>query len=247
MPDLVLKVILSGLLDSIWGSGHRRTIVRFFVHGNRLNIGVGEGNIKEWEIDALRASPIEHEWFEVKNLDVIHVQGIKYVPGGKTSGMPRELIPVKSRDICVFVSDAERAVFPAYRCFDINLGKRRVISIISPRTLVRDVTEAVHPSFPKKKYKGKVSNVEVEVKSLESFFERDYGIGILRKSRLLKTRNLIEGFPLLGKENLEMILKLRTRRKLMLGNGFHQYDLPFLSISRRLRDRNSSIGDKNRF
>ncbi|HIE18320.1 TPA: hypothetical protein EYP75_01195 [Candidatus Bathyarchaeota archaeon] len=227
LPDLALKVVLSGLLDSAWGSGKRRTIVRFFVHGNRLNIGVGEGNIKKWEIDALNASPIEHEWFEIKHLDTIHVPGIKYIPGGKTSGMPRELIPVKSKDICVFFSDAERAVFPAYKCFDINLGKRRVISIISPRTLVRDVVETVHPSFPKEKYRGKVSNVEVEIESLKSFFERDYGVGILRKTGLLKTKNLIEGFPLLGSKDVKVILKLRTKKQ-FINNGFHQQDLSFL-------------------
>ena len=59
--------MLSGLLDSAWGSFSRSTIVRFFVYGNYVRIGVGEGNINQWEIDALKAAPIEYEWFKVSN------------------------------------------------------------------------------------------------------------------------------------------------------------------------------------
>jgi len=206
LPDLALKVVLASLLDSIWGNGRRRTIVRFFVHGNRVEIGVGEGNIKEWEIDALRASPIHHEWFKIGHLDKTYVPGIKYVPGGKTFGMPQELIPVKSGDICVFVSDVKRIIFPAYRCFDINLGEERILSIISPSTVIRDIAETAHPAFSKEKHGGKVNNVEVKLEALKYFFERGYGIGILRKTSLLNIKNQTEAFPLLGNKDIKIIL-----------------------------------------
>ncbi|MCS7120872.1 MAG: hypothetical protein RMJ07_06360 [Nitrososphaerota archaeon] len=91
LPDLALKVVLSGLLDSAWGNFSRSTIVRFSVYRKNVRVGVGEGNIHQWEIDALRAAPIEHEWFKVKQPNVIRVTGVKYVPGGKVSGMLESL------------------------------------------------------------------------------------------------------------------------------------------------------------
>ena len=207
LPDLALKVVLSGLSDSAWGSFSRSMIVRFFVYGNYVRIGVGEGNIHQWEIDALRAAPIEHEWSKVEQPDAIWVTGTKYVPAGKVSGMPRELIPVHSRDVHIFISDAERAIFPAYRCFDINLGEGRMISIVSPRTVIRDVVETVHPAFPKERYRGRINNVEVSKDALSGFFEKGYGIGILRKKGSLKVGNQMEGFPVLGKGDLRILLE----------------------------------------
>jgi len=208
LPDLALKVVINGLLDSAWGSGHRKTIVRFFVYGDHVNIGVGEGNIKKWEIDALNASPIRHEPFEIKRLDIIQVPGIKYVPGGKISGMPQELIPVKSREIRILVNDEERFIFPAYKCFDINFGKRRILSIISPKTSVKDIVETSHPAFPKEKYRGRVENVEVKAEALRPFFERSYGIAVLRKAiSIFKSENSVQGFPLLGSRDIEIILR----------------------------------------
>jgi len=207
LPDLALKVVLSGLLDSAWGSFSRSTIVRFFVYGNYVRIGVGEGNINQWEIDALRASPIQHKWSKIEQLNTFYVPGVKYVPGGKASGMPRELIPVKSLDVHVFISDVERAIFPAYRCFDINLGEGRILSIISPRTIIRDVVETTHPAFPKQKYRGKINNVEINSVAINSFFEKGYGIGMLRKVGSLKVNNPIEGFPLLGNCDIKILLK----------------------------------------
>jgi len=207
LPDLDLKVVLSGLLDSSWGNFSRSAIVRFFVYGNTVRIGVGEGNINQWEIDALRASPIQHEWFKIEELNMISVPGIKYVPGEKASDMPRELIPVRSTDVWIYVSDIERAIFPAYRCFDINLGGGKILSIISPRTIKRDIVETVHPAFPKERYRGKVNNVEVEVGPLSRFFDRGYGIGILKKAGS-KIKGEIEGFPLLGKGDIGAIFEL---------------------------------------
>ena len=206
--------MLSGLLDSAWGSFRRSTIVRFFVYGNYVRIGVGEGNINQWEIDALRASPIQHEWSKIEQLNTFYVPGVKYIPGGKASGMPRELIPVKSRDVYIFISQVEHAIFPAYRCFDINLGERRILSIISPRTIIRDIVETIHPAFPKRKYRGKVNNVEVNLASISSFFERGYGIGILRKVGSLKVKNPIEGFPLLGNGDIKILLKQANLKRL---------------------------------
>ena len=207
LPDLDLKVVLSGLLDPRWGNFSRSAIVRFFVYGNTVRIGVGEGNINQWEIDALRASPIQHEWSKIEQLNTISVPGLKYVPGEKASGMPRELIPVNSTEIRIYVSDIEHAIFPAYRCFDINLEKGRMISIISPRTIIRDYAKTIHPAFPQKRYHGKINNVEINFASIISLFEKGYGIGILRKSGSLKVKNPIEGFPLLGKEDINIILK----------------------------------------
>ena len=207
LPDLALKVVLSGLMDSRWGNFSRSTIVRFFIYGNKVRIGIGEGNINQWEIDALREAPIEHEWFKVEQPNMIWVEGIKYVPGGKVSGMPRELIPVRSRDVSVFIDEAEHGVFSAYRCFDINLGKGHVLSIISPRNVTRDVIETVHPAFPNRRYHGRINNVEVNVEALSGFFEKGYGIGILRKKGSLKIGDQIEGFPLLGKGDIEIVLE----------------------------------------
>jgi hypothetical protein len=207
LPELALKVVLSGLLDSAWGGLSRSMIVRFFVYGNYVRIGIGEGNIHQWEIDALKASPIQHEWFKIEGLNMISVPGIKYVPGEKASGMPRELIPVSSTDVWIYVNDIERAIFPAYRCFDLDLGKGRMISIISPRTIVRDYVKTIHPAFPQKRYHGKINNVEINLATIISLFEKGYGIGILRKSGSLKIKNPIECFPLLGKEDIKIILK----------------------------------------
>ena len=207
LPDLALKVVLSGLLDTKWGNFSRSTIVRFFVYGNYVRIGVGEGNINQWEIDALKAVPIEHEWFKIEQPNMILVDGIKYVPGGKASGMPRELIPVKSRDVSVFVDEAEQGVFSAYKCFDINLGRGHVLSVISPRSVTRDVVETVHPAFPNSRYRGRVNNVEVNVDVLSGFFEKGYGIGILRKKGSLKIGDQMEGFPVLGKVDIEILLE----------------------------------------
>ena len=206
LPDLALKVVLSGLLDPRWGSFSRSAIVRFFVYGNYVRIGVGEGNINQWEIDALRASPIQHEWFKIEELNMISVPGIKYVPGEKASGMPRELIPVRSTDVWIYVSDVERAIFLAYRCFDINLGKGRMISIISPRTIIRDFVETIHPAFPKERYRGKVNNVEVKLEALRRFFERGYGIGTLKKTSSLNIKGQFEGFPVLGREDIMRVI-----------------------------------------
>ena len=199
--------MLSGLLDSAWGRLSRSTIVRFFVRGNNVAIGVGEGSIWQWEIDALKSSPIQHEWFKIEQLDTVFVPGIKYVPGRRVSGMPRELMPVKSCDVQIFVSRVEKAIFTAYRCFDINLGKGRILSIISPRTTVRDIVETSHSSFPKEKYRGKINNVEIDLGAINSLLEKGYGIGVLRKVRSLKVKKPIEGFPLLGDSDLKLLLK----------------------------------------
>gem|GEM_PF-852499 len=207
LSDLALKVVLSGLLDTTWGNFSRSAIVRFFVYGNKVRIGIGEGNIHQWEIDALREAPIEHEWFRIERLDTIYVEGIKYVPGGKVSGMPRELIPVKSKDVSIFVGEEERGFFSAYRCFDINLGKGRALSIISPRSVIKDVVETVHPAFPNRRCRGRINNVEVDAEVLRGFFEKGYGIGILRKKGSLKIGDQMEGFLLLGKDDLRIILE----------------------------------------
>jgi hypothetical protein len=219
LPDLALKVVLSGLLDPAWGSFSRSTIVRFFVYGNDVRIGVGEGNIWQWEIDALRASPIRHEWFKVEQPPTIWVEGIKYVPGEKASGMPRGLIPVHRRDVHVFIGDSERVIFPAYRCFDINLGKGRIISIISPRTMVSDVVETIHPAFPKERYRGRISNVEVNVETLSGFLEKGYGIGILKRKGSLTVGDQMEGLPLLGKGDLRILLERLEEDFKALGQG----------------------------
>lgn len=210
----MLKVVLSGLLDSAWGSFSRSTIVRFFVYGNYVRIGVGEGNINQWEIDALRASPIQHERFKIEQLDTFYVPGVKYVPEEKVSGMPRGLIPVKSRDVHIFISEVEHAIFPAYRCFDINLGEGRILSIISPRTIIKDIVETTHPAFPKEKYRGKINNVEVNLAALNSFFEKGYGIGMLRKVGSLKVKNPIECFPLLGNGDINILLTQANLKRL---------------------------------
>lgn len=207
LPDLTLKVVLNGLLDSSWGNGHRKTIVRLFVYRENVRVGVGEGNIKGWEIDALRAAPVKGEWSRVGRFNVFYVPGMKYVPGSRVSGMPQELIPVKSGDIHLYVDDGERILFPAYRCFDIDLGARRILSIISPGTVAKDVVETVHPAFPKETYKGKVDNVEVKAESLVPFFERGYGIGVLKRVGLLNVRGAFKYFPLLGVGDIQLILR----------------------------------------
>jgi hypothetical protein len=96
-------------------------------------------------------------------------------------------------------------IFPAYRCFDINFGERRILSILSPRTLVRDIAEAVHPAFPEEKYRGRVNNVEVKADTLNDFLEKSYGIGMLRRGGSVKVR--VEAFPLLGGEDIKVILE----------------------------------------
>jgi len=206
LPDSVMKVVLSGLLDSTWGSFSRSAIVRFFVYGNNVKIGIGEGSIHQWEIDALNASPIRHEWFRIKELNKVSVPGIKFVPGTKAYGMPRELIPVKSTETWIYESAEECAVFPAYRSFDINLGEGRTISIISPKTLIKDVVEAVHPAFPKEKFRGKVNNVEIDIKVLGNFIKKGYGIGILRKKGSIKIGEELEGFPVLGATDIMQLI-----------------------------------------
>jgi hypothetical protein len=207
IPNPVMEVILSGFLNSAWGSFHRSTIVRLTVYGNHLEIGIGEGNMYEWELNTLRRTRIEHEWIaiEAEELRMVCIEGIKYIPEKKVSGMPRGLIPTWSSSVYVFVDDYLEMIFPAYRCFDINFGGRRILSILSPRTLIRDIAEAVHPAFPEEKYRGKVDNVEVKADALNDFLEKNYGIGVLRKEGSMKMR--VEAFPLLGGEDIKVILE----------------------------------------
>lgn len=87
-----MKVILSELLDSSWGNFHRSTIVRLTVYGNHVKIGVGEGSVHQWELDALRDTPIKHEWISIEMPEALYVEGIKYIPEKKVSGMPRGLL-----------------------------------------------------------------------------------------------------------------------------------------------------------
>lgn len=204
IPDLVMKVILSGLLDSSWGNFHRSTIVRLTVYGNHVKIGVGEGSAHQWELDALRDTPIKHEWISIEMPEALYVEGIKYIPEKKVSGMPRGLLPVWSRDIYLFVNDEMRMLFPAYRCFDMNFGDQRILSVLSPKTLVKDVAETTHPAFPKEKYHGRVHNVEVKAEALGRFLNEEYGIGILGKKDVIKGE--IKAFPLLGGEDMKVIL-----------------------------------------
>jgi hypothetical protein len=80
---------------------------------------------------------------------------------------------------------------------------------------VRDIVKTTHPTYPQEKYKGKVDNVEVKVETLNEFFQRGYGIGILRKVGRLKIKSPIEAFPLLGIEDIRIILeqaKLKASR-----------------------------------
>jgi len=207
LPDLALKVVLSGLLETAWGSLRRSAVVRFFVYGNNVKIGVGEGNIHQWEIDALREAPIEHEWFKIMDLKIISVPGIKYVPGTKALGMPRELVPVKNSETWIYVSKVEHTIFPVHRSFDINFGGGRMISIISPRTLIKEVVETVHPAFPKERVRGKINNVEVDAKVVECFLKEGYGIGVLKKKRFIKNGEQMMGFPVLGKNDLKIIFE----------------------------------------
>ncbi|MEM1997733.1 MAG: hypothetical protein QXZ27_06790 [Candidatus Bathyarchaeia archaeon] len=93
IPAPAMKAILSGLLNSSWGNFHRSTIVRFTVYGNHVEIGIGEGNMYQWELDALKGVSIKHEWVTVKMLEIAQVEGVKYVPEKKVSGMPRGLLP----------------------------------------------------------------------------------------------------------------------------------------------------------
>lgn len=205
IPDLVMKVILSGLMDSSWGSFHRSTIVRLTVYANHVMIGVGEGCIHQWELDTLRNVSIKSEWINVKMLRTMYVEGIKYVPEKKFSGMPRGLLPIRSRDVYLFISDEMQMIFPAYRCFDINFSEQRILSILSPRTLVRDIVESVHPAFPKEKYRGRVHNVEVRAENLEKIFRMNYGVGVLKKESSI--RGGVKAFPLLGGEDIKIIIE----------------------------------------
>jgi hypothetical protein len=205
-----MKVILSGLLDSSWGNFHRSTIVRLTVYGNYVKIGVGEGSIHQWELDVLRDTPIKREWINIEMPAIAYIEGIKYIPEKKTSGMPRGLLPVKSRDVSIFVSDKMRMIFPAYRCFDINFGEQRILSILSPKTLVKDISETTHPAFPKEKYHGRVHNVEVKAEALSRFFKADYGIGMLGKRDIV--RGEVKAFPLLGREDVKVILSNMIER-----------------------------------
>ncbi len=207
LPELVLKVVLSGLLNSKWGKFNRSTIVRFFIYGNNVKIGVGEGNIHQWEIDALRSCPIRREWRKVEPPVLSTIPGIKYVPGDKNFGMPRELIPIKASNVQIFVDYAAKMIFPAYRCFDINLGIHRIISIISPKTLVKDVAEAFHPSLPKRKYRRRVNNVEVSVETLSPFIKKGFGISVLRSRGGFGMGDKTETLPLLGNHDLLRILE----------------------------------------
>jgi hypothetical protein len=204
LPDPIIKVILSGLLDSSWGNFHRSTIVRFTVYRNYLEIGIGEGSIHMWELNILRDNPVRHEWINIDAPRLAYVEGVKYVPETKVSGMPRGLLPVQSKDICVFISDERQMIFPAYRCFDINFGERRILSILSPSTLVRDIAEAVHPVFRREKYRGRVHNAEVNAEALSRYLKSGYGIGILRRVSIV--REEIKAFPLLGGEDIKIIL-----------------------------------------
>jgi len=205
IPDSVMKVILSGLLNSSWGNFHRSTIVRFTVYGNYVKIGIGEGSIHQWELDILRSTPIKHEWTTIEMPRIVYVEGMKYIPEMKISGMPRGLLPIHCINVHLFVDDKSYMIFPAYRCFDINFGEQRILSLISPKTLVKDVAETIHPSFPKEKYRGKVHNVEVKAETIIRLFKGGYGIGILRKRSAIKGE--IEYFPILGREDVKIIFE----------------------------------------
>jgi len=207
IPNPIMEVILSGFLNSAWGNFHRSTTVRLTVYGNNLEIGIGEGNMYEWELNTLRRTRIEHGWIaiEAEELRTVCIEGTKYIPEKRISGMPRGLIPTWSSNVYIFVDDYLEMIFPAYRCFDINFGGRRILSILSPRTLIRDIAEAIHPVFPEEKYRGRVNNVEVKVDAFNDFLEKNYGIGMLRKEGSVKMR--VEAFPLLGEEDIKVILE----------------------------------------
>jgi hypothetical protein len=205
MPDLAIKVILSGLLDSSWGIFHRSTIVRLTVYDNQVKIGVGEGNMHLWELDAIRETKIKREWVTIDAPRITWVEGIKYIPERKISEMPRGLLPLRNKYVYLFVSDEMQMIFPAYKCFDINFGEQSILSILSPKTLIRDFAEVSHPVFSEEKYYGRVENVEVKAEALAKFFKKGYGIGILRKKNAL--RNKIEAFPLLGRGDIEIIFQ----------------------------------------
>jgi len=205
MPDPVMRVILSGLLNSTWGFFHRSTVVRLVVYDDRVEIGVAEGNMYQWEIDVLRNTIIKHSWIRIKPPSLTYVSGTKYVPEKKTFGMPRGLIPVQGQMIPIFVSHEIQMIFPAYKCFDINFGEQRILSIAGPKTLVKDVVEAIHPVFSKEKYLERIHNVEVEAKELSRFFKSGYGIGILRKTGLSGRK--FEAFPLLGETDIMVLVE----------------------------------------
>lgn len=86
----------------------------------------------------------------------------------------------------------------------MNFGDQRILSVLSPKTLVKDVAETTHPAFPKEKYHGRVHNVEVKAEALGRFLNEDYGIGILGKKDVIKGE--IKAFPLLGGEDMKVIL-----------------------------------------
>ncbi|MCS7120391.1 MAG: hypothetical protein RMJ07_01815 [Nitrososphaerota archaeon] len=207
LPELALKVVLSGLLNSRWGRFNRSTIVRFFIYGNNVKIGIGEGNIHQWEIDALNTSPIRREWHKIKMPNIVTVAGTKFIPGSKIFGMPRELIPVRSNDIKIFISNSDKMIFPAYRCFDIDFGMGRVISVISPKTLIKDIEEAVHQTLPNKRYRRRVDNVEVNIETLTPIINKGFDIGVLKRKAGLSEWNEIEALPVLGQHDLLVILE----------------------------------------
>ncbi|MEM2740084.1 MAG: hypothetical protein QXQ29_04715 [Candidatus Bathyarchaeia archaeon] len=206
IPDPVMKVIVNGLLDSSWGRFRRSTIVRLKIDEDQVRVGIGEGCIHGWEVEVLRSNPIKGRWIEIDPPDIAVIEGVKYIPERMTSGMPRGLVPVYDTSVYIFISSGSRIIFPAYRCFDINLGGGRVISIVSPKTLVKDIVETVHPAFPGEKYKGRVNNVEVAIESLEEFFENEYSIGILEENPM-KAKDRIKALTLLGSYDIKTVIE----------------------------------------
>ncbi|MEM2640604.1 MAG: hypothetical protein QW374_05060 [Candidatus Bathyarchaeia archaeon] len=213
IPDPVMKVIVNGLLDSSWGMFRRSTIVRLTVDGDQVKIGIGEGCIHGWEVDILRSNPLKSRWIEIDPPELKIVKGIKYIPERMVSGMPRGLLPIYDTYLYIFVSSSNRMIYPAYRCFDINLGERRVISIISPKTLIKDIVETIHPIFPKERYRRRVNNVEVSTESLKEFFEEGYGVGILKENPI-KAKGKVNALTLLGSYDVRYIIENVKLRRL---------------------------------
>jgi hypothetical protein len=52
------------------------------------------------------------------------------------------------------------------------------------------------------------------METLSGFLEKGYGIGILRKKESLEFRDQMEGFPLLGKEDLRILLERLNESKM---------------------------------
>ena len=186
--------------------GYRPLRVRIAVCNNRtVAIGCGEGDITNWELSVFTklSKTLQHKSLTTRNLKLVRLPGVKYVREKQTYGMPPGLLP-KRGNVTLFYQPDDNVIFPVYKCLDIVFPNRAVLSIVSPKSVIKEKVKVRHPIY-NEIYRGVVSNAELSSSNLLQRFPRGVGLGVLLGlSRFTKR---CEAVYLLGDEDFLAIVK----------------------------------------